>query len=141
MYSGEVTSAWDSRQDYCKFLHEIDKVANAIKMDIEMGRGNQMKNFREYFSLLKVLYRELRPHIKKFVEQDVKVKEIKDMIAYMVARNSRSYSRHTEIPAPLEDKLENFHNVLNMVRYDKNLLVPKVEEPSHDPRDIWDGKT
>ena len=141
MYDGEITSAWDSRQDYCKFLHEIDVRANAIKMDIEMGYGKKVSNFREYFSLLKVMYRCLRAHIKKPEEQDGKVKGMKNMINYMVARNSRPYSKHVEIPVPLEDNLEAFHNMLNKLRYDKNLLVPKVEEPSHDPRDIWDGKS
>ena len=135
-----LQSAWDARQEYTKQLHEIDRNANLEKMSIELKNDKIMEHISKYFSLVRFLYRQLRPFFNENEknEYDEKFQKFETKLdAYL--RKSKS-NQKVAIPKKLINDIEKIHNYLNEIRFKHNLIIPKKIMPESDPeKAVYEG--
>jgi hypothetical protein len=136
----EKKSEWDAREFYTLQLHQYNAQALTYKFEIEQRR-NLVKNINEYFSVLRALYRELKPFIKDGRKKhpykgsgywfEREITQIKQIIEYMNDLNRTVPdvdNSGVTLPDTLEERLEKIHEQLTKIRFDKKLIVPVTGE-------------
>jgi len=123
-------SEWNAGFFYSKTLQELEEFANIIKMKIELREGTPqtiINWFELYFSLLRIVYRTLRPTFKDKIREDIdsEIKEIRKNMRMFVSTNSGMVERKSlQIPIGLEDRMEVLQNRLSDQRFKFNLTTP-----------------
>lgn len=131
-------SKWDAREDFCKRLQNLNEEANNTKLLIER-RKKILDTTRTYLSVLRMLYRNLRPFLEKQEKKqdeneeketkkwDKKIREWERELDVLEKKNQRG--KNFRVKQSLINELEKFHNRLSYIRFDNSLIVPvRTEE-------------
>lgn len=141
-YAAENTkSEWDARQIYARDLQEFDKLANEIKMKIEMRQYQPREIgdlFNSYLSVIRTLFRMMY-----WLFDEKSVNEIKKEIAGLRAATGGSMQEKIqedlEYPQEIEDRLESLHNKLNGKRFQRGLVIPMTMPRDESGVAGWQG--
>ena len=122
-------SKWNAGTAYVLTLQELFTSANRIKMELELNKGDKIEitsNFKTYLSLLRWIYRELLV----FMDEEERKKNdglISDM-RLDVSTMEKTIKDGNFYYSNIEKKLEDFQEMLNIMRFKQRLIVPMEEE-------------